>query len=765
MKRFLATVFIVVSFVFCFAARSVRAEEVSGTTEITAPSEAADITALSETADITVPFASAGGKILSWDFPYSDSLFLKPSAVFSEDLTKASMGLMISAFYGADEGLEPQYETYLGGAGFQDIYAFGYGEETSKDTLAGVIGWKQVGDFILIAASPRGSGYEKEWAGNLEVGAEERHVGFSNGAQILERELLSYIERLGLSGPKKLWLSGFSRAAAVSNLTAADMKDSGLFEDVFAYLFGVPRTTQAADHAEYTGIYNICGKDDPVPQVPMESWGYNRYGQDLYTPSVETDSRYFNMAILAEYVSSDLTGDQFIYSPDISYYLHMILEFLNEMFPTNQDYVDKFQDTLMSMWTEEDPDHILEILMEAAANLRGLDQREESSAHILIDYLSMLIGEFTSEDSALYTGGQWNPRQGIGENMLREHMPYTYVTWVFSGIPEEDLYHGANLSRRLSLYGDIDVEVWRDGVFLSGRDAEGEEIYKEGDGVNYFDILDSPENYDYYIQKVYIIRHGNETVLNLPADGSYDVLVRTHGVNALVYYDVFCTPDKTFGIPGKMHTQTVSEGEYHLYVDAAEDLPGLRTETGGITSAVRTAVDYSPTFVMANESGRSRFATMDDVIGLALFAILAIVLTLLVCLVIFIVHSVKVKRGKGPFSSWFVIIPHLILIALFIILNSYVTYYLFSIDSVRKILALLAFAFIILLAVRGLIRRKTGWNAVILTGLVGAAAIDFFFYQRSHLVTSSVAALIIYACCLALFAALAAWSFFLKKRA
>ena len=720
-------------------------------------------TPLTPAADITVPFTSTGGKILSWDFPYSDGLFLQPSDTFSEDLAKASLGLMISAFYCKGEGLEPQFETFLKAAGFQDIYAFGYDQETSKDTLAGVIGWKQVDDFILIAAAPRGAGYEKEWAGNLEVGSEERHVGFNHGAQIMERELLTYVENHDLSGKKKLWLSGFSRAAAVSNLTAADMIDSGNFDDIYAYLFGVPRTTKAANHADYKGIYNICGKNDPVPQVPTEHWGYQRYGQDLFTPSCETDSRYFNMAILAENISDELVGDQFIYSPEVSYSIHIILEFLNEMFPTSADYEERFQDTLMSIWTEADPDNLLNTLLEASGSIKYLDQRERSSAHIFSNYVSMLISQLTSDNSDLISSGHWNPRQGLGENLLREHMPYTYITWVFSGVPAEDLYHGTNLTRRISFFGDIDVEVWKDDVFIGGRNADGTEIFA-GDDANYFDIIDDPENFGYYIQKVNVIRRGNETVLNLPADNSCDILIRSHGPSNLVYYDIFSSAEKTFSTSGKMYAQNISGGEYHLTVDRDNELSSLTAKGGRITAATEMTVDYSPTFIMANECESRKYATMDDIFRFLIIALIVIAVTLLGSLLIYIIHTAQAKKGKGPFSHWYVIIPHLGLILLFILLNMYVTYYLFSIDIARKVCSVLTFLCIFLLALRGLIRRKVPWSVIVTVFILGAALIDFFVYQPSRLVTSSIWTLITYAILMAIFAGLAASTFFAGKK-
>ena len=271
-----------------------------------------------------------------------------------------------------------------------------------------------------------------------------------------------------------LVVSGFSRAAAVSNLTAADMIDTGRFEDVYAYLYGVPRTTRAEDHFDYRGIYNICGKYDPVTMIPMETWGYERYGTDYYTPAQEMDSQYMIYTIYNSITNYDLTGDMFYFNPEINYQLHLIIEFLNELFPTSADYAAKFQDTLMRYWTEADPERIGSILMSALSAMKELDQREAYSSEIFIDYLTYIMSRHLKGNTAQVDRGLWNPDQKIAENVLREHMPYTYICWMFSDIDLEMLLVGPWTTRRLSFFGNVDVEVWEDGFFLSGLDKNGE---------------------------------------------------------------------------------------------------------------------------------------------------------------------------------------------------------------------------------------------------------------------------------------------------
>ncbi|MBE6017091.1 MAG: hypothetical protein E7233_05715, partial [Lachnospiraceae bacterium] len=123
-----------------------------------------------ETVMINVPYLATGGKVLNWKFPYSDDYFRQDPDVFNLELAKASMGLTVSAFRNNGKFLEDQYETYLSAAGFKGITPFGYDKPTGVDTLSGVVAYKTIDDFTLIAAVPCGQGYKNEWAGNLEVG-------------------------------------------------------------------------------------------------------------------------------------------------------------------------------------------------------------------------------------------------------------------------------------------------------------------------------------------------------------------------------------------------------------------------------------------------------------------------------------------------------------------------------------------------------------------------------------------------------------------
>lgn len=708
-----------------------------------------------EALSITVPFPSFDEKrVYEWDFPYSDAYFLESPEIFSMELAKASMGLAVSAFRNNKGLMENQYATYLEGAGFQDIYAFGYDKETSKDTLSGVIAHKKIGDTTLIAAVPCGQGYWKEWAGNLEVGYGERHEGFDHAAKIMEEEISAYLTDHNLEGNLKLWMTGFSRASAVSNLVAADMIDSGIFEDVYAYLFAVPRTTKADDVMDYEGIYNICGKYDPVTQIPPQAWGYERYGADLYTPALEMDSNYVPLALNADTVNNELQNDLFYYNPEVSYQLHLIIEFLCELFPTSDDYADILQDTLMSVWSEANPETFAMILIEALGQMEELDSRQAYSSDIFIDYLTYISTEHMRENPKQVQEGFWNPRQGITDNIMREHMPYTYIDWVFSDNPENSLYFGPDVTRRDYFYGDMDVEIWKDGHMVRGIDRKGKEIASDG------------SDDDSLYENVLLLRSGTQTVFTLPFDGEYTVHLRTYDDNEYIqFYNIYCTPYLTFGGMESINLLNVDKGEYLLDYSDLEKEFTLRTIEGETLDYRSAPFEYSPTLFMAGESSSSYHITIPGMLVIIVLGLAGILLLLLVCLIIAIVHKIRKKKRNKPYSPLFVIIPHLLLVAYFQIMAQYFTVYLFSIRVLRIINVGLAMLVIVLLALRGLIRNRCIRNLVITLALAASAAVNVFLYQRSGAVSSALIHLIGYSLCVAGLCALACLTFYRRKAA
>lgn len=99
----------------------------------------------------------------------------------------------------------------------------------------------------LIALATRGGGYEAEWAGNFTIGMSGRHEGFSKAVEEVKRYLSTYVEahKTEFTGPVKIWMAGYSRAAATVNMVAADLTKAGKInglsldkQNIYAYCKG-----------------------------------------------------------------------------------------------------------------------------------------------------------------------------------------------------------------------------------------------------------------------------------------------------------------------------------------------------------------------------------------------------------------------------------------------------------------------------------------------------------------------------------------------
>ncbi|MBP5224315.1 MAG: hypothetical protein J6Z38_01870 [Lachnospiraceae bacterium] len=710
------------------------------------PSEGYD----TATQQIRLPFVSLGHKQYEWDFPYSDGFFTVPSTNLSLGLARASIGLAISAFRNDNDPLENQYGTYLGAAGFTDITPFGYDQPTAQNSLSGVIAMKKIGGFTLIAAVPCGQGYGKEWGGNMFVGDGERHAGFDAGARILEGKIDEFIRTHELTGPLKLWVTGFSRAAAVGNLTAADMIESGRFEDVFAYLFGVPRTTRSP--VFHDGIFNICGKYDPVTQVAPESWGFERNGFDYFTPAEETDTHYALQSMRAGAVSRAISGDRMRNNPEINYQLRMIIEFLAEMFPTAAEYCEAFQDVLVRTMTEKTPDNLLETLLSALSSLDRLDRRQEYSSDVLEDYLSHILSQHLTADPRQVAEGRWDPDASIGVNLMREHMPLTYVCWLYSSDNLDDILFGPRFTRRVVINADADVEVLLDGQVVGGALRDGTVISPAAAGIAENPDADVPH-------AINAVRDGNKTVVNIPMNDRYTILIRTYGLTNVSYYDVFSSPYTTFGQADKLHVFLAPEDEYAIIADYADEISKPEALQGRTPHVREMDFTYSTAIIMADEAGATRHISLRSILQLLLWTVVSVLLMLLVCLAVALFHRRAYKKSGKQFSALYVIIPHLLLAALFSALTVFFTVNMFSIGAARSVFAGLTVFVLFLLALRGTLKNRCLRNVIVTVFLLLVSVANGFIYQRSELVSASVLHTVIYSISMALLAALAVSTF------
>jgi len=711
--------------------------------------EFADESILDYTQYIYFPYLETGAVLNSWSFPYSDRFFEIPSSKFSVKMAQGSLGLAVSAF--RSTRFEEQYETYLHQAGFYNLYSFGYDKPTGEDTISGIIGMKEIDGRTVIAAVTCGQGYKKEWAGNMKLGRGVTHRGFETGAKKLEAHIAEFTEKNGITGDKVLWVTGMSRAAAIANITAADAIESGEYDDVYAYLFGVPRVTKRP--VKYAGIYNICGQYDAVPAIPMQSWGYERFGIDLYTPSQEADAAYPLYALEADAVGNALDGKGFRNNPEINYQLRLIIEFMGELFDGSDDYVERFQDLMVKAVNDHGEDQLVEILTEAFRSLKPEDKKEQEKIATAVDYISYIVAQHMRADQRQINDGSWDPTESLNSNLMLEHRPSTYVKWVFSDLEPEEKFMSPIESRRVTINGKVDVTVYTGQYALL-------EINKYGKVYSLDPELPDEISGEH---SVFAMRNGDETIVSLPNDDSYTLLITAEDSRDVSYLDVIVTPEQLVSDKVTIHMVRLSNGAAMLIdVVPGEPLSEPDAFTGNFHKVGDTEYTYSPTVIMKNEleATKGSFLSLGSAITILRSIVGGMVLMTIVCAVINAYHRRKIKKeGHAPYSNLYIIVPLVICIVVSAGMTQFASFYLFTLPAARAQCATITMIFITLLALRGYIksRKPMAFLVTVLMGVLAYCTKDF--YNDLDLSTFSVFNMITYFLLIAVMTGVACWTF------
>lgn len=179
--------------------------------------------------------------------------------------------------------------------GFEEFEYFERAQDTSIGSgIAFGIAKKQEKNHTALWIVIRGT-HKGEWYSNFQIGENTEHAGFSSAADYVLAKAQGYIDELKISKENiKLCITGHSRGGAVANICAKRLLDDNSFADVCTYTFACPNTTTAFDakDKQYTCIYNIVNPEDFICCIPLESWGYTKYGTDIYLPEKGTDNYY-----------------------------------------------------------------------------------------------------------------------------------------------------------------------------------------------------------------------------------------------------------------------------------------------------------------------------------------------------------------------------------------------------------------------------------------------------------------------------------------
>ena len=198
-------------------------------------------------------------------------------------------------------------EGFYEAIGFEDFETNeDYRKPTGFDTIGLAAANREVDDFTVVAVTVRSGGYFREWANNVWLGdgskSDYMHEGFYNAGVKLVDFLEDYVESEDITGKVKVWVCGFSRGGATSNIAAGllDNKiknnetifDNGAtlaHDDLFAYTFEAPqganynsKTVEKPGSSLYNNIWNMVNPNDLVPKVAMSEFGFTRFGTDKY---------------------------------------------------------------------------------------------------------------------------------------------------------------------------------------------------------------------------------------------------------------------------------------------------------------------------------------------------------------------------------------------------------------------------------------------------------------------------------------------------
>ena len=293
------------------------------------------IPAYAESSVITGTFSSSSERLVEKaDFVYDETEFEKDTYTYNHSIAKISVRLAMSAFGDTDSGYSKQYKNayeLMKAMGYKSIlWNDEYTKKPTTDSIGVIAGNKKITrndeNYTLLAIAIRGGNYESEWGGNFNVGKNETHKGFEIARDTVVEFVKNYVKDNSITGNLKIWLTGYSRGAAVANLTGAYLDVTPeIFgksvnfkpENLYTYCFETPGCVRNLSGDKlYNNIFNIVNRNDFVPMVAMEEWGYGRYGKTYYLPSPEMNEEYSGLEKDMQTVYNKYVTDEYKMTAD-----------------------------------------------------------------------------------------------------------------------------------------------------------------------------------------------------------------------------------------------------------------------------------------------------------------------------------------------------------------------------------------------------------------------------------------------------------------
>ena len=154
------------------------------------------------------------------------------------------------------------------------------------------------------------------------MGLEGDHEGFAQRANEVYTDLQSYIAAHQGGRNLKLWLTGYSRGGAITNVLSSlilrENKVSVKQEDMYVYTFEAPHCVSEDPAIAYESVHNVINDADLIPAIPPTSFHFGRCGvaYPIYDANISTIIKEFDAGIeIPEFV--DCTINETTYHNDI----------------------------------------------------------------------------------------------------------------------------------------------------------------------------------------------------------------------------------------------------------------------------------------------------------------------------------------------------------------------------------------------------------------------------------------------------------------
>ena len=459
-------------------------------------------------------------KIVTWT-DFLEYPFWRPATEYDGNLALMSMFMSLCAARDPMRNEDPlgfdparNAETYLLSAGFSDLRKDDYSKETSIYTISTAMGARRMehtGEepFTLIAVCVCGGGYKNEWQSNLTAGNGDLHEGFRSASDLVIDRIAGYIATRGIKGRIKIWISGFSRAAAVANLTAGRLTRTGILpkEDVFAYTYATPAAVLNPPETGDENIYNIICPTDTVPQVMPADWGYGRYGRDLFLPVPEFSTAGEISVLSREAAIKDAFGIDIHYSGALNLRMRMLLSMAYDAIASRENYVQNIQDTAVGILRNKDATNTLITMRTMLLNMRGADAEARRRLDGLMNYMIRVFGNAVTRTELAAA----NRNSGSAMFLLfTEHREDTYLasTYVIlNGFFEEN-----RNATYVMVRGPVTLELTLDEApdWAVTLDENGTMSMRLPDTD---EILHDPEYIPFYMERI-----GSVSVAAIPGD-------------------------------------------------------------------------------------------------------------------------------------------------------------------------------------------------------------------------------------------------------